>query len=56
MKEIDKNALIALKVYQRHLTRQQYATLRGQVLAGEPDAAMRGLQRLLHKVGERRCM
>ena len=47
-----KDALITLKVYQRHLTRQQYATLRWQVLAGEPDAAMRGLRRLLQKVGE----
>lgn len=52
MKAIDKNALIALKVHRHHLTRQQYVTLRGQVLAGEPDAAMKGLRRLLQKVGD----
>lgn len=28
------------------LSRQQYKTLRGQVFAGEYEAAMRGLQRL----------
>ena len=52
VKESDKNALTALKVHRHHLTRQQYTTLRGQVLAGEPDVAMRGLRRLLQKVGE----
>ena len=52
MKEIDKNALIALKVHRHELTWQQYKTLRGQVLAGDPDGAMKGLKRLLQRGGE----
>lgn len=32
---------------QRQLTRQQYRTLYGQVMAGNPDAAMRGLRKIL---------
>jgi hypothetical protein len=52
MIEIDKNALIALKVHRHELTWQEYKTLRGQVLAGEPDAAMKGLRRLLKRGGE----
>lgn len=52
MREIDKNALIALKVNRHRLTWQQYKTLRGQVLAGEPDGAMKGLKRLIKRGGE----
>lgn len=52
MIEIDKNALIALKVHRHELTWQQYKTLRGQVLAGDPDGAMKGLKRLLQRGGE----
>ena len=51
MTEIDKNAIIALKVHRHRLTWQQYKTLRGQVLAGDPDGAMKGLQRLLRRGG-----
>ena len=54
MIEIDKNALIALKVHRHELTWQEYKTLRGQVLAGEPDAAMKGLRRLLKRGGRNR--
>lgn len=54
MTEIDKNAIIALKVNRHRLTWQQYKTLRGQVLAGDPDGAMKGLQRLLRRAGEAR--
>ena len=32
---------------QGRLTRQQYRTLCGQVMAGNPDAAMRGLSKIL---------
>ena len=32
---------------QGRLTRQQYRTLYGQVMAGNPDAAMRGLRKIL---------
>ena len=49
MTEIDKNALIALKVCRHYLNWQQYKTLRGQVLAGDPDAAMKGLKRILQR-------
>lgn len=49
MCEIDKNAIIALKVNRHRLTWQQYQTLRGQVLAGDPDGAMKGLKRLLRR-------
>jgi hypothetical protein len=47
MKEINVGALIRLKGARHRLTAQQYRTLRGQVLAGDPDGAMRGLRKLL---------
>lgn len=47
MKEVNVGALIRLKGARPHLTAQQYRTLRGQVLAGDPDGAMRGLRKLL---------
>lgn len=40
-------AMIRLKGARHRLTAQQYRTLRGQVLAGDPDGAMRGLCKLL---------
>lgn len=49
MKEIDSRALMLLKVYGQGLTNQQYKTLRGQVLAGDADGAMRGLKKLLNE-------
>lgn len=49
LNKIDYRALIQLKAcYQeRRLTRQQYRTLRGQVFAGESEAAMKGLCTIL---------
>lgn len=47
MREINVGALIRLKGARPHFTAQQYRTLRGQVLAGDPDGAMRGLRKLL---------
>lgn len=47
MKEINVGALIRLKGARPHLTAQQYRTLRGQVLAGDPYGAMKGLRKLL---------
>lgn len=47
MRDIDAGALMRLKWARPHLTPQQYRTLRGQVLAGDPDGAMRGLRKLL---------
>lgn len=47
MREIDTGALIRLKGARHHLTLQQYKTLRGQVLAGDPVGAMKGLRKIL---------
>ena len=47
MKEINTDALLKLKAYRPKLTSQQYRTLRGQVLAGDHEGAMRGLEKLL---------
>lgn len=47
MREINVGALIRLKGARHRLTTQQYKTLRGQVLAGDPDGAMCGLRKLL---------
>lgn len=47
MQDINVGVLIHIKVARPHLTAQQYRTLRGQVLAGDPDGAMRGLRKLL---------
>ena len=46
---IDYRVLIQLKAcYQeRRLTRQQYKTIRGQALAGDGEAAMKGLRTIL---------
>lgn len=42
-----------LKACKCRLTKQQYKTLKGQILAGDSDGAMKGLKRLLEKNG--RC-
>lgn len=49
MKEVNVGALIRIKNARHLLTLQQYRTLRGQVLAGDALAAMRGLQKLLER-------
>ena len=48
MKEIDTKTLILLKGYRDRITPQQYKTLRGQILAGDADGAVRGLKKLLN--------
>ena len=45
--KVDINALMYLKACGRKLTRQQYKTLRGQILAGDAVGAMKGLKKLL---------
>lgn len=50
MQKIDFNALIQVKACRDRLTAQQYSTLRGQVLAGDAEGAMKGLRRLMRKV------
>ena len=47
MQRIDVNALIQVKACKERLTPQQYRTIRGQVLAGDGDGALKGLRRLL---------
>lgn len=49
MQEINVGALIRLKHARHLLTQHQYKTLRGQVLAGDPEGAMRGLRKLLRR-------
>lgn len=49
LKPIDARALIQIKGARQHLTAQQYRTLKGQVLAGDPDAAMKGLRKIMQK-------
>ena len=43
---IDNKALGRLLAAKQMLTRQQYKTLKGQILAGNADGAMRGLTKL----------
>jgi hypothetical protein len=52
MDAVTIKALKALKANRGHITRQQIRTLKGQVLAGDPDGAMRGLQKLINKKKE----
>ncbi len=47
MKQINAAALIQIKGARRHLTAQQYRTLRGQVLAGDDAGALKGLRKIL---------
>lgn len=47
MQKIDVKALMQIKGAQGRLTSQQYKTLRGQVLAGDVDGAMKGLREIL---------
>ena len=44
---VDTAALGHLRSAKNRLTRQQFKTLRGQILAGDPEGAMKGLQRIL---------
>ena len=45
--QIDMRALVTLKGARHRLTNQQYTTLRGQVMAGDAEGAMRGLRKIL---------
>lgn len=49
MQRIDFNALMQIKACRDRLTVQQYKTLRGQVLAGDADGALKGLRNLLSR-------
>lgn len=43
---VDNKALGRLLAAKRMLTRQQYKTLKGQILAGDAEGAMRGLAKI----------
>ncbi len=47
MSQINYKALIQIKATRHLLTKQQYRTLKGQILAGDADGALKGLRRLL---------
>lgn len=55
MVEIDVNAMMFLKAYRSQLTWQQYTALRDQVLAGDPQGAMKGLKRLMERKSKKLC-
>lgn len=55
MKQIDFKALMQVKACMNRLTPQQYKTIKGQVLSGDPDGAMKGLRRILRRNGEKPC-
>jgi len=46
--QVDIQALMHLKACNGKLTKQQYKTLRGQILAGDAAGAMRGLQKIIN--------
>lgn len=46
----DQNkAYHAVSENKRKLTLQEYRTLRGQIASGQPEAAMKGLEKLLER-------
>lgn len=51
MQKIDFKAMMHVMACRDRLTPQQYRTLRGQVLAGDGDGAMKGLRKLLVQNG-----
>ena len=53
--QINYKALIQIKACRDRLTFQQYKTLKGQVLAGDADGALRGLRGILLTKGGAPC-
>ena len=49
MADVTQKALGRLRAANRSLTPQQYKTLRGQILAGNAEQAMKGLDTLLRR-------
>ena len=47
MNVVDQQALKAIKQARPMLTEQQYRTLRGSVLAGEAEGAMKGMRKII---------
>ena len=42
-------SLRTIEQHRHHLTRQQFKTLMGQAKAGNPDASMKGLEKIMRK-------
>ena len=49
MDAVEQKALGRLLNAKKRLTRQQYKTIKGQILAGDADGAMRGLSKILNE-------
>jgi len=47
--QADFRALTQLKSCREYLTKQQYKTLRGQIIAGDPTGALKGLRTILDR-------
>ena len=50
MRDVDIRAMKLLKHHKARLNRQQYRTIRGQILAGDGEAAIKGMERLLGRL------
>ncbi len=46
-------AFLYLNGFRKKLTKQQYKTLKGQIVAGDIDGAMKGLRKILVRASER---
>ncbi len=44
-----KKAINMLMVYRNCLTRQQFKTLKGQILSGDTDGFQKGMERILRR-------
>lgn len=44
-------AMLELKRYKKFLTRQEMRTIRGQILSGDVTAAMKGMDKILRRLG-----
>ena len=42
-------AMNLLKTHRQDLTKQQYSTIKGQILSGNTDGAIKGLQKIIRK-------
>ena len=51
-KIVDQKALGRLLAAKQRLSRQQYKTLKGQILAGDAEGAIRGLEKLTKQIVE----
>lgn len=49
VRPINTEVFLLIKAHRDCLTEQEYRTLRGQVLAGNPEAAERGLKKILRR-------